>query len=123
MNLVDPWGLGSFDPVTGIPTNIMQPIYDWFNNMFGDQPKSSRSAFNKISDGLCEDIPLALKGFSEGLDRLNNLYRDRMMPLQQGLYDYLYLNTKRSLNESEVPINFIDKVDTYNDLKSLQGNK
>ena len=35
----------------------MQPVYDWFNNTFGDNPKPKPSTFDKIYDGLSRDIP------------------------------------------------------------------
>ena len=56
---IDPLGLNGFDPVTGIPTEVMQPLYDWLNDTFGDKPKPPPNAFDKIYDGLMRDIPKA----------------------------------------------------------------
>ena len=62
MNLVDPWGLMSFDPFTGVPTDLMKPIYQWFNNTFGEKPPSAfQKGFDKIYNGLSRDIPRAYK--------------------------------------------------------------
>ncbi len=59
VNYIDHYGLQGFDPATGIPTNIMQPIYNWFNNTFGPKPPPPPSTFSKIYNGLSRDIPLA----------------------------------------------------------------
>jgi hypothetical protein len=60
VDYIDHYGLQGFDPATGIPTNIMQPIYNWFNNTFGPKPPSpfEKGAVN-IINGLQRDIPKA----------------------------------------------------------------
>jgi len=35
----------------------MQPIYDWFNKIFGPKPPPPPSIFDKIADGLSRNIP------------------------------------------------------------------
>ena len=124
VNWIDHVGLNSFDPLTGIPKDIIQLVYDWFNNTFGEKPKQKNpSTFDKITDGLCRDIPIALLGLADGLQRLNNLDKSSMSPLEQGMFDYLYINEQRNLNVNELPINLIDKVETYNTINNSLKDK
>ena len=104
--------------MTGIPNEIIQPIYITFNKFF-QQKSATKSNFDRISMGLCHDVPIALKGFAKSLDKLNNLDKRKMSPLERKLFEYLYINEQRVINVTETPINLIDKVDTYNTIKGV----
>jgi hypothetical protein len=55
VNKVDPLGLQSmgFDPAFGVPTDLMQPIYRFFDNLFGSKPKQEKVCIGpEFSDGL-----------------------------------------------------------------------
>jgi len=59
VNWVDLNGLQGFDPAFGVPSELMQPVYRWFDNIFGAKPPPPPSTFDKIYDGLSRDIPRA----------------------------------------------------------------
>ena len=63
VNRVDPSGLESmgFDPVFGAPTDIMQPLYDWWDSVFGPKPPST---FDKTMSGLKHGFKEYGKSFS-----------------------------------------------------------
>jgi len=104
-NFTDPFGL------------INDPVLNGLNSL--------TNTLGKITHGLGHDIPKAFKGFSNGLKKLDN-YADTCQDdsLSSNLFNYLYLNGQRSFNESETPINLIDKFSTYNTINdALSGNK
>jgi len=69
---VDPWGLENFDPLTGIPISLMQPIYKWFDRVFGEKPPTK---FDKFVDGT--------KQFAKGFELIPN----KMFPEGKRAYD------------------------------------
>jgi RHS repeat-associated protein len=103
VNFIDPLGLYDDPRFKRTLPNLGKPLI------------SPDSTLGKITHGLGRDIPKAFKGFADGLKKLDN-YADTCQDdsLSSNLFNYLYLNGQKSMNESETPINLIDKVSTYN---------
>ena len=118
VNLIDPKGLCD-DPLFGVDQEIMEPLYEYLEELFGDKPPSGAE---KIAKGLYRDVPLAVQGLSRGLSRLSHLDRSKMKPLERGMYDYLYLGATTNMNTAET-INIMDKVNTYNIINELGDGK
>jgi len=87
---IDPKGLCD-DPLFGVDQEIMEPLYEYLEELFGDKPPSD---IEKILKGLQRDIPKAVEGFYDALTNLEASINKTPDPVAREIARALYLKTQ-----------------------------
>ncbi len=100
--------MGSFDPLFGAPSDMMQPVYKFFDSLFGEKPPSKfektvnsiQNGFGKFKDGFSL---IRTKYIPEGKKAYNNAHPAAKMSLKVALTITEFGLTKILPEEIQVP--------------------